>query len=80
MGERGERAGKGNGRNYVVVSADTHASPDSLDHFLSYVDPASREQVAAFGDMSPGDGRVAGDPRVCKRAATRSFPAPGSGG
>ncbi len=40
------------GRNYVVVSADTHASPDSLDHFLSYVDPAFREQVAGFGDMS----------------------------
>ena len=40
------------GRNYVVVSADTHASPDSLDHFLSYVDPAHREAVAAFGDMS----------------------------
>ena len=40
------------GRNYVVVSADTHASPDSLDHFLSYVDPAQREAVAAFGDMS----------------------------
>ena len=36
------------GRNYVVVSADTHASPDSLDHFLSYVDPAHREAVAAF--------------------------------
>ena len=40
------------GRNYVVVSADTHASPDSLDQFLSYVDPAQREAVAAFGDMS----------------------------
>ena len=39
-------------RNYVVVSADTHASPDSLDHFLSYVDPAFREAVASFGDMS----------------------------
>jgi predicted TIM-barrel fold metal-dependent hydrolase len=36
----------------VVVSADTHASPDSLDHFLSYVDPAARDAVAAFGDMS----------------------------
>ena len=40
------------GRNYIVVSADTHASPDSLDHFLSYVDPAHREAVAAFGDLS----------------------------
>ena len=40
------------GRNYVVVSADTHASPDDLDHFLSYVDPAHREAVAAFGDLS----------------------------
>ena len=28
-------------RNYIVVSADTHASPDSLDHFLSYVDPGA---------------------------------------
>ena len=35
-----------------MVSADTHASPDSLDHFLSYVDPSHREAVAAFGDMS----------------------------
>jgi predicted TIM-barrel fold metal-dependent hydrolase len=41
-----------NGRNYVVVSADTHASPDSLDQFLSYVDPAQRDAVAEFGDMS----------------------------
>jgi predicted TIM-barrel fold metal-dependent hydrolase len=39
-------------RNYVVVSADAHASPDDLDHFLSYVDPKNREQVAAFGDLS----------------------------
>ena len=52
MGEgTGAPAGRA-GRNYVVVSADTHASPDSLDHFLSYVDPAHREAVAAFGDMS----------------------------
>jgi predicted TIM-barrel fold metal-dependent hydrolase len=51
-----EAAGPGEtsmrGRNYVVVSADTHASPDSLDQFLSYVDPAERDAVAAFGDMS----------------------------
>jgi predicted TIM-barrel fold metal-dependent hydrolase len=40
------------GRNYVVVSADTHASPDSLDQFLSYVDPAHRDAVAEYGDMS----------------------------
>src|SRR3974390_1665346 len=40
------------GRNYVVVSADTHASPDSLDEFPSYVDPAERDAVAGFGDMS----------------------------
>jgi predicted TIM-barrel fold metal-dependent hydrolase len=37
---------------YVVVSADAHAAPDDLDHFLSYVDPAHREAVAAFGDLS----------------------------
>src|SRR5437588_102113 len=40
------------GRNYVVVSADTHAAPDDLDHFLSYVDPKDRDAVAAFGDLS----------------------------
>lgn len=40
------------GRPYVVISADAHASPDSLDEFLSYVDPQHREAVAAFGDMS----------------------------
>ena len=51
MGE-GTQVGDLRGRNYVVVSADTHASPDSLEHFLSYVDPADREAVAAFGDLS----------------------------
>ena len=51
-GPAGTDHGGPSGRNYVVVSADTHASPDSLDHFLSYVDPAHREAVAAFGDMS----------------------------
>ena len=51
-GPAGTDHGGASGRNYVVVSADTHASPDSLDHFLSYVDPAHREAVAAFGDMS----------------------------
>ncbi len=40
------------GRPYIVVSADAHAAPDDLDQFLSYVDPAYREQVAAFGDLS----------------------------
>ena len=39
-------------RNYVVVSADTHAAPDDLDQFLSYVDPKDREAVGAFGDLS----------------------------
>ena len=52
MAERATGPQDRTGRNYVVVSADTHASPDSLDHFLSYVDPAHREAVAAFGDMS----------------------------
>jgi predicted TIM-barrel fold metal-dependent hydrolase len=37
---------------YVVVSADAHAAPDDLDQFLSYVDPAQRESVAAFGELS----------------------------
>ena len=40
------------GRPYVVVSADAHAAPDDLDQFLSYVDPAQRDAVAAFGDLS----------------------------
>ncbi len=40
------------GRPYVVVSADAHAAPDTLDQYLSYVDPAHREAVAAFGDLS----------------------------
>jgi predicted TIM-barrel fold metal-dependent hydrolase len=40
------------GRPYVVVSADAHAAPDDLDGFLSYVDPAHRDAVAAFGDLS----------------------------
>ncbi|MBV9485548.1 MAG: amidohydrolase [Frankiaceae bacterium] len=37
---------------YVVVSADAHAAPDDIDQFVSYVDPAHREAVAAFGDLS----------------------------
>jgi len=40
------------GKPYVVVSADAHASPDDLDQFLSYVDPAHRQAVAGFGDLS----------------------------
>jgi predicted TIM-barrel fold metal-dependent hydrolase len=40
------------GRPYVVVSADAHAAPDDLDQFLSYVDSAHRDEVAAFGDLS----------------------------
>ena len=54
-GAHGDVAGAGataTDRNYVVVSADTHASPDDLDHFLSYVDPEHREAVAGFGDLS----------------------------
>ena len=38
--------------NYVVVSADAHAAPAGFDEMLSYVDPAHREAVAAFGDLS----------------------------
>lgn len=40
------------GAPYVVVSADAHAAPDDLQHFLSYVDPQHRELVATFGDLS----------------------------
>jgi predicted TIM-barrel fold metal-dependent hydrolase len=39
------------GKPYVVVSCDTHAAPDDLDHFVSYVDPAHREAVAAAGEL-----------------------------
>ena len=59
-------AGDAQGRNYVVVSADTHASPDSLDHFLSYVEPSHREAggglrghvlpaISMFGGDDPGE-------------------------
>jgi predicted TIM-barrel fold metal-dependent hydrolase len=48
----GKGDGLTSGKPYVVVSADAHASPDDLDQFLSYVDPAHREEVAAFGDLS----------------------------
>jgi predicted TIM-barrel fold metal-dependent hydrolase len=47
-----EGDGPTDGRPYVVVSADAHAAPDTLDQYLSYVDPADREAVAAFGDLS----------------------------
>ncbi len=40
------------GRNYIVVSADAHASPDDLDEFISYVDPADRDLVRAAGEQS----------------------------
>ncbi len=40
------------GRPYVVVSADAHAAPDTLDEYLSYVDPDHRAAVAEFGDLS----------------------------
>ena len=45
-------AGLRTGRPYVVVSADAHAAPDTLDEFLSYVDPGHRQAVEAFGDLS----------------------------
>jgi predicted TIM-barrel fold metal-dependent hydrolase len=44
--------GSQSGRNYVVVSADAHAAPDSLEDFLGYVDPKHRDAVASFGDLS----------------------------
>jgi predicted TIM-barrel fold metal-dependent hydrolase len=40
------------GRNYVVVSADTHAAPDDLEQFLSFVDPGDRQLVAELGELS----------------------------
>ena len=48
----GEGNGLRTGKNYVVVSADAHAAPSDLDKFLSFVDPAHRQAVAAFGDLS----------------------------
>ena len=47
-----ETGGLRDGRPYVVVSADAHAAPDDLGQFLTYVDPAHREAVAEFGDLS----------------------------
>jgi hypothetical protein len=66
-------------RPYVVVSSDTHASPDDLDHFLSYVDPAARDAVAAFGDLSSlaipmfggRDLGIVDDPDPVRAVATR---------
>jgi predicted TIM-barrel fold metal-dependent hydrolase len=49
---QGGAEGLRTGRPYLVVSADAHAAPDDLDAFLSYVDPAHREAVAVFGDLS----------------------------
>jgi predicted TIM-barrel fold metal-dependent hydrolase len=49
---RGDGRTAGEGRSYVVVTADAHAAPDDLDQFLSYVDPGHREAVAEFGDLS----------------------------
>ena len=40
------------GRPYIVVSADTHAAPDDLDEFVSYVDPPHRDAVRAAGELS----------------------------
>jgi predicted TIM-barrel fold metal-dependent hydrolase len=67
------------GKPYVVVSADAHAAPDTLDEFLSYVDPAHREAVAAFGDLSSVaipmfgglDPGVIDDPDAVRAVATR---------
>jgi predicted TIM-barrel fold metal-dependent hydrolase len=50
--QRANPVGGDAGGAYVVVSADTHASPDDLDHFLAYVDPGDRDLVASFGDLS----------------------------
>ena len=40
------------GSPYIVVSADTHAAPDDFEEFLTYVDPADRDGVAALGELS----------------------------
>jgi predicted TIM-barrel fold metal-dependent hydrolase len=40
------------GQSYIVVSADTHASPETLEEFLAFVDPAHREAVREVGELS----------------------------
>ena len=54
MGTTGKRSSDEltTGEPYIVVSADAHASPDDFEHFLSYVDPADRDAVAAAGELS----------------------------
>ena len=39
------------GRNYIVVSTDTHASPRDLDQYLAYVDPAHRDAIRDVGEL-----------------------------
>jgi predicted TIM-barrel fold metal-dependent hydrolase len=66
-------------RSYVVVTADAHAAPDDLDHFLSYVDPPWRAKVAEFGDLSATaismfggqDGGAVDDPDPVRATAAR---------
>jgi len=39
------------GRPYIVVSADTHAAPENIEKYLSYVDPGYRAEIAEFGSL-----------------------------
>ena len=67
------------GRPYVVVSADTHAAPETLEEFVSYVDPEHREGVAASGDLSSSaismfggtDAAIVDDDDAVRTVATR---------
>ena len=43
---------RSDGRDYIVVSADAHASPADFELYLSYVDPSDRDAVAPAGELS----------------------------
>jgi predicted TIM-barrel fold metal-dependent hydrolase len=39
------------GKPYIVVSADTHAAPETFEEYLGYVEPAHREAIASVGEL-----------------------------
>lgn len=45
------------GRNYIVVSTDTHAAPETFDRYLSYVDPKYRSEIESYGAMDLAQAR-----------------------
>lgn len=55
---RREAATKGRaGRNYLVVSTDTHAGPATFEQYLSYVDPKYRDDIASHGAVDLSQAR-----------------------